>query len=75
MLTPQEVPSQVALPIVGTGHAVHELPQVCTLFLETHVPPQLWKPVVQAMPQLLPSQVAMPLLGTGQAVPQDWPQL
>jgi hypothetical protein len=74
MLTPQEVPSQVALPIVGTGQAVHEVPQVCTLLLDTHRPPQLWKPVEQAMPQLVPSQVAMPLAGTGQAV-QDWPQL
>jgi hypothetical protein len=75
MLTPQAVPSQVALPIVGTGQAVHEVPQVCTLLLDTHTPPQLWKPVVQAMPQLVPSQVAMPLAGTEQAVPQDWPQL
>jgi hypothetical protein len=54
---------------------VHEVPQVCTLLLDTHTPPQLWKPVVQEMPQLVPSQVAMPLAGTEQAVPQDWPQL
>ena len=73
-LTPQLVPSQVALPTAGTGQAVHELPQLCTLLLDTHRPPQLWKPLVQAMPQLVPSQVAMPLVGTGHAV-QDWPQL
>jgi hypothetical protein len=75
ILTPQAVPSQVALPIAGTGQAVHELPQVCTLLLDTHMPPQLWKPLAQAMPQLVPLQVAMPLAGTAQAVPQDWPQL
>ena len=71
----QEVPSQVALPMVGTGHAVHELPQVCRLLLETHMPPQLWKPLVQAMPQLVPSQVAMPLAGTAQAEQDVVPQL
>ena len=44
MVTPQAVPSQLALPIVGTGQAVHELPQVSTLLFDTHSPPQLWKP-------------------------------
>jgi hypothetical protein len=74
-LTPQAVPSQVALPIVGTGQAVHELPQVCTLLLDTHRPPQLWKPLTQAMPQLVPSQVALPLAGTAQAEQAVVPQL
>ena len=74
MLTPQLVPSQVALPLAGTGQAVHELPHVATLLLDTHRPPQLWNPALQAMPQLVPSQVALPLAGTGQAV-HDAPQL
>jgi hypothetical protein len=74
MFTPHDVPSQVAVPFVGTGHAVHELPQVATLVFDTHSPPQLWKPVLHAMPQLVPLQVALPFDGTGQAV-HDVPQL
>jgi hypothetical protein len=31
--TPQEVPSQVAEPLLGIGQAVHELPQVAVLLL------------------------------------------
>jgi hypothetical protein len=41
MFTPHDVPSQVAVPFAGTVHATHELPQVATLLLETHSPPQL----------------------------------
>lgn len=41
LFTPQLVPSHVAVPVAGVGHAVHELPQVSTLVLETHRPPQL----------------------------------
>ena len=74
MFTPHDVPSQVAVPFVGTGQATHELPQVATLVLDTHSPPQLWKPALQAMPQLVPLQVALPFAGTGQAV-HDVPQL
>jgi hypothetical protein len=74
LFTPQLVPSQVAVPVVGVGHALHELPQVSTLVFDTHRPPQLWKPVVQAMPQLDPSHVAVPLAGTGQGE-QSEPQL
>lgn len=74
MSAPHDVPSQVAVPFVGTGQATHELPQLATLLLDTHSPPQLWKPVLHAMPQLVPLQVALPLAGTGQAV-HDGPQL
>jgi hypothetical protein len=66
---PQLVPLQVAMPLAGTAQAaLQDWPQVCTLLLDTHRPPQLWKPLLQAMPQLVPSQVALPLAGTGQAV-------
>jgi hypothetical protein len=74
MLTPHAVPSQVAVPVVGTGHAIHELPQVRTLLFATHNPPQLWKSVLHAMAQLVPLQVAMPLAGTAQGE-QSEPQL
>ena len=45
MLTPHAVPSQVAVPVVGTGHAVHELPQVKTLLFAAQLLPHAWKPV------------------------------
>lgn len=35
---PQLVPSQVALPLAGTGHGVHELPHVSELKFETQRP-------------------------------------
>jgi hypothetical protein len=35
---PHDVPSQVAVPPVGTGHAVHDAPQLDTLVLETQAP-------------------------------------
>jgi hypothetical protein len=40
MFTPHDVPSQVAVPFVGTGQAVHEAPHVATLVFDTHSPPQ-----------------------------------
>jgi hypothetical protein len=40
--TPQAVPSQVAAPLAGTAHAVHELPQLPVLVLDRHWLPQRW---------------------------------
>lgn len=40
-----EVPLQVAVPFVGTGHGVHDRPQLLTLLFDTQVPPQLCVPV------------------------------
>jgi len=74
MLTPHTVPSQVAVPVVGTGQATQELPQVSTLASDTHRPPQLWKPALHAIPQLVPLHVAVPLAGTAQGE-QSEPQL
>jgi hypothetical protein len=37
---PQLVPSQVAIPLTGTGHAVHDVPQLCTLPFAAQLPPQ-----------------------------------
>lgn len=47
--TPHWVPSQVAAPPWGAGHAVHEVvPQLLVSMLLTHVPPQLCMPLGQA---------------------------
>jgi hypothetical protein len=35
---PQVVPLHVAVPLAGTGHAVHELPHVATSVFDTHAP-------------------------------------
>ena len=80
----------VAVPFVGTGHAVHELvPQLLTLVFETHVPehrccpaghiathimPLGMKPALHVIPQLVPSHVAVPFVGTGHAVHEVVPQ-
>jgi hypothetical protein len=71
---PHIVPSQVAVPPVGTGHAVQLEPQEPTKVLLTHDDPQAWKPGLQDMPHAVPSQVAVPWAGIGQAV-QDVPQV
>ncbi len=44
---PQFVPSHVAEPLAGTGHAVQSAPQLDVLLFERHVPPQSWKPELQ----------------------------
>ena len=38
-LAPHEVPSQVAVPPIGGGHAVHEVPHVFGSVLLTQLPP------------------------------------
>jgi hypothetical protein len=80
---PQVVPLHVAVPLAGTAHAVHELPQVATLLFDTHAPlhkcwpdaqigthalPIGMKPGLQAIPQVVPLHVAVPLAGTAHAV-------
>ena len=40
MFTPHDVPSQVAVPVVGTGQAVHDDPQLCTLLFAAQLLPQ-----------------------------------
>lgn len=70
---PQLVPSQVGPAFAGGVHAVHDDgPQEFTLALETHTPPQLWKPVLQVKPQLVPSQVGSAFAGAEHGV-QDGP--
>lgn len=44
---PQLVPSHVAVPFAGTGHEVHELPQLCTLVFDTQLCPQACADVAQ----------------------------
>jgi hypothetical protein len=45
---PQTVPSHVGVALVGAEHGEHDTPQVVTLVLLTHAPPQAWKPASQA---------------------------
>jgi hypothetical protein len=66
--TPQLVPSQVAVPLAGTGQGVQLAPQVAVLLLAAQVFPHKWKPVLHSTPQLVPLQVAAPFVGTGQGV-------
>lgn len=65
---PQLVPSQVAVPPVGVGQAVHELPQVATAVFEAQADAQVCVPVGQVKPQLVPLQVAVLPVGAAQAV-------
>jgi hypothetical protein len=41
-VTPQDVPSQVATPFDGMGHAVHDAPHVEMLVLDAHALPHAW---------------------------------
>lgn len=43
-MRPQEVPSQVAAPLAGTGHGVQDVPQVATSELLTQAPLHEWEP-------------------------------
>ena len=67
-IIPQEVPLQVALPLAGAGHGLHEVPQVAVLLLPAHAPPQACNPLLQVNPQLFPSQVATLFAGGLQGV-------
>ena len=74
---PHELPSQVAVPLVGALQAVHEVvPQLLKLLLAEQVPLQLWKLVLQVKPHTpLVLQVAVELAGWAQAVHDVVPQL
>lgn len=61
---PHELPLQVALPLVGTEHAEHDVPQVAVDVLLSHVPLQSWVP--PGHPQPPPWQVIPPV--------QLWPE-
>jgi hypothetical protein len=65
------VPEHVVVPVpaVGPGHGVHDVPQLLTEVLETHVPEQLCWPAGQLRPQTPPVQLAVPPSGG-----QTWPQ-
>jgi hypothetical protein len=72
---PHDVPSQVAVPFAGAGHAVHDDgPQLDTAMLLTQAPPQSWNPVMHVKPQEMPSQVATALGGGGGQAMHDGPQ-
>ena len=61
---PHAVPSQLAMPFIGTVHALHEeAPQVAVLALDTHAPAHAWNPGLHVNPQLVPSQVEVAFAG------------
>jgi hypothetical protein len=64
----------VAVAFAGGAHGEHDAPQLAVLVLSTHVPPQLWKPVLHEIPHATPSHVAVPFAGVEHAV-HDAPQL
>jgi hypothetical protein len=51
-LAPHEVPSHVAVPPTGGGHALHDVPQVLGSLLLTQLPPQTWYPLAHCSPHL-----------------------
>jgi hypothetical protein len=65
---PQTVPSQVAVPLVGAGHAVHEDPHELVDWSLAQVVPQTWYPALQVKPHFVPSHVAVPCAGVTQGV-------
>ena len=73
-VNPQVVPLQVAAPFGDVAQAVHEVPQVATLVLETQLPEQTWYPDAQAVATHdVPEQanvVAFVVGQTAQALPQ-----
>jgi hypothetical protein len=71
---PHVVPSHVALPLVGTAHGVQSAPQLETLLLETHAPPQSWNPALHVYPHEVPSHVAVAFAGMEHAE-HEAPQL
>lgn len=74
--TPHDVPLHVAVPLAGTGHRVQDAPQVLTLLLDTHVPPQFCVPAghvplqADATGLQIPPQTLKPVL---QATPHEDP--
>ena len=73
---PHAVPSQVAVPLAGAVHAVHDdAPQLPTLVLATQVEPHRWNPLLHAKPQLVPLHVALALVGAVHGVVQLVPQV
>jgi hypothetical protein len=71
---PQLVPSQVAVPFAGIGHAPHDAPHELTLLFGTHALPHAWNPLLHTKPQLTPSHVAVAFAGALHGV-HDVPQL
>ena len=69
------VPASQLLVPPADGQAMQLLPQVASAPLETHTPPQLWKPALQVAPQLVPSQVATPFTGFGHELHDVDPQV
>lgn len=57
---------QVADAPTMTGHGTHAVPHVAVALLDTHVPPQAWKPALQVTPQALPLHEAEPFAGVAQ---------
>ena len=75
-MNPQTPSVQVACPLVGTGHCVHDVPHCSALVSDTHTPSQLWAPVGHVPSQARSSAMHAPLqilLPVGQAGMQETP--
>jgi len=60
---PQAPAVHVALPLVGTGQAVHSVPHEFTLVSDKHAPLHRWKPALHTKPHAVPSQVTVEFAG------------
>jgi hypothetical protein len=65
---PQVPPVQVAVPPMGTAHAVHDEPHVATSVLLTHLPLQRWKPLAHESEHVPETQMGVPFAPVGQAM-------
>ena len=65
-VTPQVVPLQVAVPLAGCGHGVHDVsPQVATLVLSTQAVPHKCDPPAHGKLQAPLVQTGVAFAGTG----------
>jgi hypothetical protein len=70
---PHLVPSQVAVPAIGVGQALHDIPQVSGSLSLTQASLHLWYAWSHCRAHLSPSQDVLPLAEVGQGV-QEAPQ-
>lgn len=74
-LTPQApVEEQVAVPLAGAAHGVHERPQLAGLELDAQLVPHACVPALQPNPHDVPSHVAVAFAGGVHGV-QNVPQV
>ncbi len=75
-MKPHDAPSQVAVPLVGAAHGVHEAPQLFGLALGWQLPEQSWLPAAHTPEHDAPLSMQAPahsFIPVGQDPPQDVP--